>query len=211
MKRAYLLIATSSIVSLAVGGLSGWALAKRQLEKKYDAQLQEETKATREFYQKLNQKREYETAEAAAEDLAPEAIAAMRTYRGEPAPEHKVVVEKVIQNIFADGDATDEIPEAEKRNRTEEAPYILEKEEYLRNESGFVQTTVTYFAGDKILIDSRDDIIEEIDKTVGEIHLERFGHGSGDPRVLYVRNDILDLEFEILLHDGKYSQHVAGL
>jgi hypothetical protein len=106
---------------------------------------------------------------------------------------------------------TTEITDDEKDLRDRRTPYILEKDEYLESDSDFNQTTVTYYAGDETLADERDDIIEDIDKVVGLANLQRFGHGSGDPRVLYVRNELLEIDYEILLHEDKYKDLVAGM
>lgn len=207
-------------VSLTVGSLVGYFTATRLLEQKYQERLGKEIEETKQFYRKLHKKDEFVTPETAVKALAPEfaeAVAALTNYRGGQNPSFEVVEEEkefaetVVRNVFANDGVTDEIPEAEKRNRTEEAPYILTKDEFMENDTEYTQSTVTYFAGDQVLIDSREDVIDDVDMTVGERNLSRFGYGSGDPNVLYVRNDRIGIEFEILLSRGKYSKEVAGL
>jgi flagellar basal body-associated protein FliL len=214
-----IVVGTTAIVSLAAGSAAGYFIALKILEKKYEGRLQEEVESTKKFYAKLYKKDEFQTPESTMKEIAPgaaEAAAALINYQGRGSKSFEVVdtkkefVEEVLSNIFSDT-TTEEISEKEKRDRTEEAPYILTKDEFMENDSEYTQSTVTYFGGDKVLIDSREDMIEEVDMTVGEGNLERFGHGSGDPNVLYVRNDRLELEFEILLSRGKYSKEVAGL
>jgi len=213
-----IVVGTTAIVSLAAGSAAGYFIALKILEKKYEGRLQEEVESTKKFYAKLYKKDEFQTPESTMKEIAPgaaEAAAALINYQGRSQAFQVVdtrteFVEEVLSNIFSDT-TTEEISDKEKQNRTEEAPYILTKDEFMENDSEYTQSTVTYFAGDKVLIDSREDMIEEVDMTVGEGNLERFGHGSGDPNVLYVRNDRLELEFEILLSRGKYSKEVAGL
>jgi hypothetical protein len=213
-----IVVGTTAIVSLAAGSAAGYFIALKILDKKYQDQLQQEVESTKKFYAKLYKKDEFQTPESTIKEIAPgaaEAAAALINYQGlgksfEVVDQRTEFVEEVLSNIFSDK-TTEEISEKEKRNRTEEAPYILTKDEFMENDSEYTQSTVTYFGGDKVLIDSREDMIEEIDMTVGLGNLERFGHGSGDPNVLYVRNDRLELEFEILLSRGKYSKEVAGL
>ena len=202
-----------AIVSGAAGSVAGYFFAKTQLEKKYAEELNREIEVTKEFYRKLYKADDYETPEKAVSVLAPAAAQALRNYRSafQEVDEGKEFAETVVKNIFEDDGSTDEIPIQEKRNRTEEAPYILEKDEYMASDLNYTQSTVTYYAGDGVLTDSREDIIEDVDMTVGEDNLKRFGHGSGDAKVVYVRNDRLEIDFEILKSEGKYSKEVAGL
>ena len=39
----------------------------------------------------------------------------------------------------------------------------------------------------------------------------KFGHGSNDPTVVFVRNDKYKAEYEVLKHDGAYQVDVLGL
>jgi hypothetical protein len=116
-----------------------------------------------------------------------------------------------IQKEHRDNQEAEEEKRKRIRNRSEEAPYIISKEEYFRNEEDMTQSVLTYFQGDGVLCDERDDLINEIDETVGVDNLLKFGVDSGDPNVVYVRNHVLDIEFEINLSHGSYAQEVAGL
>ena len=49
-----------------------------------------------------------------------------------------------------------------------------------------------------------DELVEDVDNTVGYDSLERFGEYEDD--VVYVRNDRLKSDFEILLSLKKYSE-----
>jgi hypothetical protein len=42
--------------------------------------------------------------------------------------------------------------------------------------------------------------------------LSRFGHGTSDPNVVFVRNDVLQLQIEITRHPNEsYEESVEGL
>jgi hypothetical protein len=208
-----------AIASLAAGSVIGYFTATTVLRAKYEEELRVQIEKTKEFYAKLEEKKQFQTPGEAADALIPEeakktladAVTAMTNYRGEKPPDRKKVVEEMIENIFSHETVTTEITDDEKDLRDRRTPYILEKDEYLESDSDFNQTTVTYYAGDETLADERDDIIEDIDKVVGLANLQRFGHGSGDPRVLYVRNELLEIDYEILLHEDKYKDLVAGM
>jgi|SRR5690348_1418489 len=220
MNRTVLIAGGASIVSFAAGVAAGYFALRKKFEADYAERLTVEIRETQKFYAKLSEKEGYKTVEDAAAALLPQAVGALKEYQGqEPKFFEAVDAEKEfakeepvsVRNAFEGGWSTETIQEKDKRNRTEEAPYILEKEEYLNNESEYTQSTLTWYEGDRILTDSRDDVITEVDDTVGEGNLSNFGYGSGDPKVLYVRNDVLEIEFEILHHEGTYKQHVAGL
>ncbi len=72
------------------------------------------------------------------------------------------------------------------------------------------QVSLTYFDGDDVLVDDRDQPVPDPDDSIGEDHLGRFGVGSKDNNIVYVRNDRLELDFEILRSNGKYAQEVLG-
>lgn len=111
------------------------------------------------------------------------------------------------RNVFEEPDRRKKY---EQRPTPDDGPQVVSKERYLENDGDYTQVTLTYFAGDRILIDDADQPIEEVDRVVGKHNMERFGHKSGDPRVVYVRNDKLQADYEIMLHDGTYAETVAG-
>lgn len=87
-------------------------------------------------------------------------------------------------------------------------PYVIHKDEFEDNESGYSQTTLTYYKGDDILTDEHDVPIYNQHTVVGTDL--PFGRGSGDPNVLYVRNERLNAEYEILLDNGRYAVEILG-
>ena len=95
--------------------------------------------------------------------------------------------------------------------RQDDVPYVIHKDEYFNNERDYEQITLTYFEGDDVLSDSNDTPIDDQDAMVCLGNLGKFGHGSGDPNVVYVRNVELELEIEIVHSDGLYSEEVHGI
>lgn len=115
--------------------------------------------------------------------------------------------ELVTKSIFDNpNDAWDY--DEEVKNRSEDKPYIIHKDEFYGEESGFTQTTLTYYAGDNILCDEDDKPVYNHSQVTGPL---LFGHGSGDPNVVHIRNDQRKAEYEILLDPGLYSVDVLGL
>lgn len=111
----------------------------------------------------------------------------------------------VIHNIF-DGDDTWDYEE-ERNNRHPGFPYIIHVDEL--GEMGYDgdHTTLTYYTVDDVLCDERERPILNHAEVVGEI---KFGHGSRDPNICYIRNEKLQAEYEILCVEDAYESAVLG-
>ena len=94
--------------------------------------------------------------------------------------------------------------------RSSEYPYIIHEDEYRESELDYAQVSYTYYAADDVLVGEDDRPITHPDLTVGQNNL-RFGHGSEDPNIVFVRNDRLELEMEICRSPGSYEQEILGL
>lgn len=120
---------------------------------------------------------------------------------------------EVTRSVF-DKDETDlaERIALEVRDRSEDFPYIISKEEFFENVPEHEQDTLTYYEGDGVLAETDDSVVlaDDIDWMIGNYNLPRFGHRSDDPNVLYVRNHVKGMDFEIVRHTGKYAVVVAG-
>jgi hypothetical protein len=90
------------------------------------------------------------------------------------------------------------------------APYVISWDEFASAVLEYDQDTLTYFEKDDILVDGRDDAVNDVDGTVGLANLERFGDQSKDNNIVYVRNDKLGLDFEIVRSKGSYAKEVLG-
>ena len=86
--------------------------------------------------------------------------------------------------------------------KDEESPYVISPDEFGEIDE-YEQITLFYY-DDKKLADDMDELVEDVDNTVGYDSLERFGEYEDD--VVYVRNDRLKSDFEILLSLKKYSE-----
>jgi len=104
-------------------------------------------------------------------------------------------------------DVWDEEVELAHRTKNTSTPYILHADEYILNERDYKQETVTYYEGDDIMADEVETPIYNHEKSMGEL---RFGHGSLDENVVYIRNDALRREWEVLRHHGRFEIEVLG-
>lgn len=98
----------------------------------------------------------------------------------------------------------------ELENRVAGEPYVIHQNE--RGEvEGYSSVTYTYYAGDDVLVDEADErVVLNPDLAVG-VHNLKFGHGSDDENVVFVRNDKLEMEMEICRSPRSYEEDVLGL
>lgn len=129
----------------------------------------------------------------------------------------EIVVERRVEetvNILVDGkpfnpDMWD--IDAERANRDAGRPYVITEGEWSDNPDHYDRSVLTYFVGDDTLVDEDEAMIDDVNGYVGEDNLKRFGHGTGDPNVVFVRNEQRGMDFEILRHTGNYAEEVLGL
>jgi hypothetical protein len=92
------------------------------------------------------------------------------------------------------------------------AAHIIHQDEFFSNEEdAFQQTSYMYYVGDDKLVDTDETVLNNRVNLVGKDALEKFGHGTDDSNIVYVRNPQLELDIEIIRHSGKYAVEVLGL
>lgn len=218
--RSVALVLLGTAAGAAIGGTVGFIVAKSKLETKYEKLAEEEISQMREHYfQKL------QAAEAAEEKPSPAEVVKGAGYTPyseiEPSSdagpkEPAVVVEKGtvtdVTNVFAtpQPETPEWDQEAEESQRSSTHPYIIHKDEYKANEKEYDQMTWTYYSDDDVLANDVDRPVNAVDGYVPVDFAEKFGHGSGDPNVVYVRNDELSIELEIIRNPGNFAEVVHG-
>lgn len=227
------------LLGLAGGGVGGYFFAKKQLSDKlrlkYEEIAEKEIADAKAHYDSLQVAREKPMSpEEILEKLHgeenmedPNVVETMRSYQGVTVEEESITegppdAVTVAKNIFTERDRVAPAPvpkqesgwdyETELRIRAEnpDRPYIISQDEFFEGEKDYEQTSLTYYEGDDTLVDDKDVAVPDSDGTVGDDNLMQFGHGSNDSSMLYVRNDRLELDFEVALHQGKYTVDVLG-
>lgn len=99
----------------------------------------------------------------------------------------------------------------EMMRRNSDHPYIIHQDEFASSDTDYAQVTYVYYAGDDVLVDEDEKPLTNRDFLIGPNVLTRFGHGTDDYNILYVRNPNLELEFEICRTLGSYEEEVLGL
>jgi hypothetical protein len=204
------------VIGLGIGLGTGYFIAQTRLEEKYKKVAEDEIDQMREHFRERTVARERKPdlgdlnkrLDAMSNDLGysrPTKPPVPVTPLAPPAPGEPNVSADDIKNVFETRDGWDwEIERAQRQNQD---IYIIHRDEY--GESDAEQTTLSYYGGDDVLCDENDHIVDNQVRLVGNC-LDRFGHGSGDRNVVYVRNELLDIDLEVVKSDKTYAEEVHG-
>lgn len=151
-----------------------------------------------------------EPADTTAADLAEEPEPVVAGTNGQVLIEHTNAFEKDFESDHPDT-YWDWDEELNRRETAPDEPFVITQTEFNENEDDLNTISLSYYDGDQVLVDEDSRPIENDDELVGAANLLRFGHASGDPNVVYVRNNRLGVLFEITQNDSNYSQAVLGL
>lgn len=235
----FAIVAASALSALGGAAVTA-AVSMKYFEKKYRELAEEEIENTKHFYAIRHKEKEFsdpvdlvrayeddaEETEAGTVDesrtqseMLKEAAHILTeqsytTYNNPPqSEEEKVDVQASIRrNIFDNKAPTystvfDLDDELDKKN--DGKPYIIEIEEYMSGDSGCSQICMTYYEEDDVLVDELDHVIEDYERTIGDDNL-KFGRGSKDNNVVYIRNDDREEEYEIVRNKRSFATEVGG-
>jgi hypothetical protein len=221
------------VLSGAAGGFIGYKLSQKKWRLHYEEISLKEIADAKAYYSRREKKDEggepLTPRQILEEKHGKEAIEALREYQGEssddvsvdeeagegPREEVEVVVSEERRNIFSDKAPVettwDYEVEVKIREENPDKPYVIHHDEYFEGEKDYQQASLTYFGGDNILVDERDQPIHDEETIVGSDNLTKFGHGSKDSNVVYIRNDNIEVDFEIVRSTGSYVHEVLNL
>lgn len=227
-KQQLIILGVTALVSALSGGALTYFIFNKKLETKYEKIANEEIADARKFYIKRYKQEEFSDPiallEAHAEEITDTIIDEnrYRTVQSHPA----------LEPVIDDGseESAKLIKRGKKLAKSLETPvndrvfdyaeemklrdgqmtFVVSHDEYYLGEKDYPQITVTYFEGDDVLIDERDEPIKDVDMTIGIASLGLFGHGSNDNNVVYVRNERLEVDFEVVRSQGKYVVEILG-
>jgi hypothetical protein len=192
-------------VGVAAGFAAGFYIAEHRLKTKYSKLAFEEISRIREHYYGENKKQFPDQDKPPINEVVVEE-------RSRPTRPSVPVSEPKRENVFTGNEPGEEWNyQKEISMRTKDAPYIIHLDEFRENTVEHDQVTYTYYESDDVVSDSRDQKIEEpLDETFGLDNLLKWGHGSNDSNIVYIRNERLGLDFEILRDRGSYAEQVSG-
>jgi hypothetical protein len=152
------------------------------------------------------------TPPAAVVEAAEEASESEDEAEVPPSPEEDP--EPEVRNVFQEAAPPEDDWDwhKERASRTPLAPFVIHREERDEHEA-YEGVTYTYYEQDDVVCNERDEVIgaEDRERIFGEANLEKFGHGSGDVSVVYIRNPVLEMDVEVIKSPNSYAQEVHGL
>lgn len=174
------------LLIFAAGALAGAFTGARIAKKHYEELAQEEIEEVRAYY-----KNKEEKIEEPKEEVEEKSI--------------EVEEKKEYDNIIKHGNymtmEEDEENEDDELYDSDDEPYIIDPSEF-GNYGHYATQTCTYFA-DGVLVDDVDEVIEDPDSLVGTYHIDIFR--DFDATSVYVRNDWMKMDFEIIRDDWFWS------
>lgn len=187
-----------------IGSLAAWKLTKT----KYEKIMIEEEQSLREYYNK-----KVKVIEDTATDLhdsyqrREDALRKKLEEETEKEPEIAQDMDEVDNKVFFDRyteilkSYTSSPEEPHIDNVTNDKPYVVSPDEF-GEADGYDIITLNYYA-DGVVADDWNDPIEDIGATIGEDFASHYGEYEED--VVYVRNDRLKVEYEILRSNLRYE------
>jgi hypothetical protein len=88
-------------------------------------------------------------------------------------------------------------------NMSDDDPYVISPLKFAE-ENDYETISLTYYQDGGWLVDDTGELVEDIQGTVGMDFPGHFGEYTEDPDTVYVRNDRLEVDYEIQLDIGTY-------
>lgn len=182
--------------AFSLGAAAGAVVSWRILKVKYEQIAREEIASVKEVFSRRKNKNT-KTEDGEKNDI-------------EETPTKKIGTDADIKEyaaLLAKEGYTKYSDIAEEKNSkpaTSVTPYVITPEDFGEEEE-YDTVSYTYYA-DGVLVDDYDEIVENADEVVGKDSLTRFGEYEDD--TVYVRNDALKLDYEIMRDVRKYEDVV---
>lgn len=175
-------ITLSFVAGVAAGATAAWYI----LKERYNKMVNEEVASFKEEY-----KERMEEKKAATSEL--EKTAESFKKAAEEAQKAAKTLNEYRNLVDSEGYSyDDEKGEPDEPSETRKKPYVIRPEEL--GDEQYSICVLTYYA-DGVLTNDYDEVIENIEGTVGKESLKTFGQYEED--AIYVRNDELELDYEI--------------
>ena len=176
------------IAGVGVGSVCTWQLLKR----KYEQIAQEEIDSVKAAY--AARKNVEKAGKSLLEGLQ-DGLKKNEAQENEDLKKYKSIIQKEGYTNYSRN------VEEKKGDPFVEKPYVISPEEFGEFEE-YEKISLTYYA-DQVLTDENNEEVDDVEEIVGEESLTHFGEYEDDS--VFVRNDRLKCDYEILLDQRNYS------
>ena len=177
------------VLGAAVGSVVTWQYTK----KKYEQIAQEEIDSVKEIFSRRE-------SAADVEIVTPEPQTA-KVGKPEEKPDITEYAARLEREGYTNYSNVSAGEKKEEQEAIEMKPYVISPDEFGEFED-YERISLSYYA-DQILADEDDEKVEDVDNVVGLESLTHFGEFEDDS--VFVRNDRLKCDYEILLDQRTYS------
>lgn len=153
--------------------------------------------------------RDTDDAAARQEDIPRDAMAkGVRSYM-QPSDEERINFEEYLAGMESpEDDELDEYGEDDIRRGADE-PYPITAGEFCNTRTYYDKVSLNYFQEDDVVSDDRDEVMENASQILGDL---QSAMGRADGRnLVYIRNEALEVDYEITLVDGSYRKEVLHM
>lgn len=180
-------------IGLLIGTAGGGLLVNTMLKQQYEQKADEEIAACRNAFVEELAKRRKEYDEKSREEKKEAAEKAIQTYSPEPEKASEMILtagQKVVATV------------------SEKSPYVIPPDVFDDDNNPYKRVGMMLFNDSTVLKDDKVLDLDEIDTFVGREALTHFGQYEED-RVC-IRNELLGIDYEILLIDKSYEDYIKG-
>lgn len=213
------------LVSVGILGIGiGVYASAKHFEAKYKQIADEEIASVKDFYSKSSTRNPDEFVEEAraAQDTPVPTVAHF------PLPSSQKALEELRQKLsgvtpygklakdYGSYSIPSGIPDSETAEIVQDAVfapgdaiYVISEDQFLNERDEFDKVSVTYFVEDDVLINENENVMPNPEASIGD-GLDYFGYESGNPDIVYVRNERISIDFEVVRDLRSYALVVGG-
>lgn len=183
----------TNLVMFAVGAAVGSVVTWQYVKKKYEQIAQEEIDSVKAVFLKKGPDMEVVVSDA------PQQAETRKVEEKPNISEYAAMLGKEGYTSYS-GIGSGKEEQASMKDK----PYVISPEEFGEFE-GYERISLTLYE-DQVLADDNDELVEDVEDTIGFESLTHFGEYEDDS--VFVRNDRLKCDYEILLDHRAYSDVV---
>ncbi len=191
------------IAGLGIGSVGTYFVVKKH----YEDFMDEEIESVKEYYK--DNIMEIAKREFGESVVNPEKEEPVEEKENEP--NYQKIIKKLNYGDYSQKD--DKVVDFHKEDAPavaeKKGPYVIGPDDFANGEQ-YDKITLTYFSEDGVFMSIEEEVIPEGMQLVGEENLDHIGEIEED--VVYVRNEGLNTDYEVILEERAYSdsEYAAG-